>query len=148
SPITEDGPVTKLTTTFGNRTRSQSSISLTAVRGLSLDGFMTIVQPAAKAGAVLSVNIARRKFQGVIAATTQIGFFHTCKRFPPVCEGTVSPYTRLPSSANQSRKEAAYFTSPLDSWIGFPISIVIISANSCSFSSIKSRNSCRKFALS
>src|SRR5699024_5438602 len=81
------GPVTKLTTPFGNRTRSQSSISLTAVRGLSLDGFMTIVQPAAKAGAILRVNIARGKFQGVIAATTPIGFFHTCKRFPPVCEG-------------------------------------------------------------
>src|SRR5690625_2424687 len=77
SPISDDGPVTKLTTPLGKPAFSHSSINLTAVMGLSLEGFITMVHPAASAGPILRVSIAAGKFHGVMAATTPTGFFQT-----------------------------------------------------------------------
>src|SRR5699024_3555912 len=122
--ILDEDPVTRFTTPFGNPAFSHNSISLTAVSGLSPDGFIMTVQPAASAGPIFRVNIAAGKFHGVIAATTPTGFLQTCSRLPGTWVGMVSPYIRFPSSANHSMKEAAYATSPLDSLIVFPISSV------------------------
>ena len=44
-----------------------------AQSGVSSAGLMTIVQPAASAGATLRVIMAIGKFHGAIAATTPIG---------------------------------------------------------------------------
>ncbi len=58
---------------------------------MSSDGLMTIVQPAASAGATLRVIIADGKFQGVIAAQTPIGCLSTTMRLSRPCAGMTSP---------------------------------------------------------
>src|SRR5690625_3623721 len=104
--IFEEEPVTKFITPGGKPARSTICINFTAVIGLSLDGLIITVHPAAKAGAIFRVIIASGKFHGVIAATTPTGFFHTCILLFRILEGTVSPYTLLPSSSYHSIKEA------------------------------------------
>jgi hypothetical protein len=55
-------------------------------------------------------------------------------------EGTTSPYTRFPSSANHSKNDAAYATSPRDSIKGLPCSAVMILAKSSAFASTSSNH--------
>src|SRR5699024_12676952 len=105
--IFEDDPVTRLITPFGNPASSHNSINFIAVIGLSLEGLIITVQPAASAGPIFLVSIAAGKFHGVIAATTPTGFLHTCNRLLSACECIVSQYTRLPSSAHPSITVAA-----------------------------------------
>jgi hypothetical protein len=54
----------------------------------------------------LRVIIAMGKFHGVIAAHTPIGCLMTSRRRSGATVGITSPYARLPSSANHSRKLA------------------------------------------
>lgn len=97
-----------------------------------------IGQPAANAGPTLRVIMAAGKFHGVIAAHTPIGSLVTTMRLSPAGVGIVSPFTRLPSSANHSRNDAAYWISPLASASGLPCSVVRIFARSSAFSIIRS----------
>ena len=59
--------------------------------GVSSDGFSTIVQPAASAGATLRVIIAAGKFHGVTAATTPTARRSTQRRVLRVWPGIMSP---------------------------------------------------------
>src|SRR5690625_1704028 len=91
SPISDDGPTTILITPLGKPACSANSTNLRAVNGVSLEGLITTVQPAARAGPILRVNIAAGKFHGVIAATTPTGFFQTYNRLSGSWVGIVSP---------------------------------------------------------
>ena len=73
SPIAPDGPETMFMTPGGTPARRASSTSAVAVKGVAEAGLMTIVQPAASAGAPLRVIIAAGKFQGVINPHTPTG---------------------------------------------------------------------------
>ena len=99
-------PVTMLKTPGGKPAISASRASARADSGVSEAGRRTKVQPTARAGAALRVIMELGKFQGVIAATTPTGCLITTMRRSAVGAGMVSPYTRLPSSANHSTNEA------------------------------------------
>ena len=130
-------PNTKLITPGGNPATSAKCNIAVATNGVSSEGLITTVHPAAKAGATFLVIIAKGKFQGVIAATTPIGCFNTTILLSTEFEGIISPYILLPSSANHLINDAPYKTSPLLSLIGLPHSKVIISARSLEFSIIR-----------
>ncbi len=106
-PIAFGSPVTTLNTPAGTPARSASTAIASAENGVASAGFTTIGQPAASAGPTLRVIIAAGKFHGVIAAHTPIASFVTTMRLSLAGVGIVSPYTRLPSSANHSRNDAA-----------------------------------------
>ena len=90
-PIAVASPVMTLSTPAGMPARSASTASASAVSGVSRAGLTTAVQPAASAGATLRVIIAAGKFQGVIAATTPIGWRITMMRASARWLGIVSP---------------------------------------------------------
>src|SRR3974377_827115 len=90
-PVWFDGPVTQEKTPVGTPARSSNSHKARAENGVAVAGFITIVQPAAKAGPALRVIIAAGKFQGVIAAQTPIGCFNTTTRRSRVKPGMTSP---------------------------------------------------------
>src|SRR5262245_5714562 len=73
-PIGLDDPVTTLKTPAGMPARSASSHKASADSGVSLAGLHTKLQPAASAGPALRVIMALGKFQGVMAATTPMGW--------------------------------------------------------------------------
>src|SRR6202051_4862715 len=106
-PIAFGLPVTMFSTPFGTPARSASTAIANAENGVASAGLTTIGQPAANAGPTLRVIIAAGKFQGVIAAQTPIGSFVTTMRLSAAGEASVSPATRLPSSANHSMNDAA-----------------------------------------
>ena len=87
--------------------RSASAATASADSGVLGDGRTTAVQPAASAGASLRVTMAELKFQGVSSAATPTGCFSASMRRSAACGGMMSPYARLPSSANQVKKDAA-----------------------------------------
>src|SRR4051812_25912460 len=107
-PIAFGSPVTTLNTPDGTPARCASTAMASAENGVASAGFTTMVQPAASAGPTLRVIIAAGKFHGVIAAHTPTGSFTTTMRLSLAAVGIVSPYTRLPSSPNHSRNDAAY----------------------------------------
>src|SRR6202012_74201 len=72
APTSTAGPCTTLKTPAGIPACAPSSASASAESGVSLAGLSTIVQPAASAGAALRRIIAEGKFQGVIAAHTDL----------------------------------------------------------------------------
>jgi hypothetical protein len=78
-------------TPFGRPASSKMLAISRAERGVSSDGFMTIVQPAARAGPSLRVIMAAGKFHGVIAAVTPTGRLMTIILLPGWLAGTVSP---------------------------------------------------------
>ena len=92
------------------------------VKGVSLGGLITTVQPLASAGATFRVIIAAGKFQGVMIAQTPTGCLTLITIVFAVEEGMVSPYARGASSENQMMKLAAYVISPLASAIILPFS--------------------------
>ena len=55
---------------------STSFISSSVEAEGNSDGLMTIVQPAASAGAIFQVSRSNGEFHGVIAATTPTGSWH------------------------------------------------------------------------
>lgn len=74
--------------------------------GVCSAGLMTIVQPAANAGATLRVIIASGKFHGVMDAHTPTGCLSTTMRLSRQVLAMTSPETRLASSANHSMNDA------------------------------------------
>ncbi len=90
-PMSPAEPVTHENTPCGMPARCASSESASAVNGVWLAGFSTIVQPAASAGPAFRVIIAAGKFHGVIAAQTPIGCFSTTMRRSAAGAGMVSP---------------------------------------------------------
>jgi len=123
-------PVTTLNTPAGTPARRASSAKARAVSGVWLAGLTTMLQPAASAGPALRVIIAAGKFQGVMAAQTPIGSFSTTMRWVSFGAGITSPRTRLASSENHCRNDAAYWTSVFASASGLPSSSVIKVARS------------------
>ena len=75
------------------------------MNGVAEAGLMTIVHPAASAGAPLRVIIAAGKFHGVMRPQTPTGCLIVRMRRSPMVLGMVWPYARLPSSANQSTNQ-------------------------------------------
>src|SRR6202008_497891 len=69
-PISRDLPVTILITPAGMPACPASAASANAESGVSLAGLMTIVQPAASAGAALRGIIAAGQFHRVTAGHT------------------------------------------------------------------------------
>src|SRR4051794_8180238 len=65
--------VRQLTTPGGTPASSSSATMASAVRGVSVAGLRTTVQPAASAGPILRVAIAAGKFHGVTRTATPIG---------------------------------------------------------------------------
>ena len=90
-PISDPLPVTRLRTPGGMPARSARAARASAVKGVSVAGLTTTVQPTESAGPTLRVIIAAGKFQGVIAATTPIGWRITMMRASGRCVGMVSP---------------------------------------------------------
>ena len=125
-PISEVFPTTMFMTPLGTPALTASSVNARADNGVAFAGLHTTVQPAANAGAIFLVSMAFGKFHGVIQATTPTGCFITTIRLSFDGGGIMSPYIRLPSSANHSIKFAPYAISPLDSNNGFPCSAVSI----------------------
>jgi hypothetical protein len=105
-PIAEVAPATTLRTPSGTPARSASSAIAKAESGVSVAGLITIVQPAASAGAAFRVIIAFGKFQGVIAATTPTGCLMQTMRLSLAGPGMTSPSIRFASSPNHSMKAA------------------------------------------
>ena len=93
-------------TPAGMPARMDSSANARAERGVNSAGLITMVQPAAMAGAILRVIIAIGKFQGVIATHTPMGCLSTIKRLSLQVVLGIAPATLLASSANHSIKEA------------------------------------------
>ncbi len=84
-------PTTTDSTPLGSPASSKTVASSRAVSGVSSEGLITMLQPAASAGANLRVIIAAGKFQGVMAAVTPTGRFSTRMRLSGELAGTVSP---------------------------------------------------------
>ena len=91
APISADLPVITLITPLGIPAISANLARAKAQYGVSLAGLITMVQPAASAGAALRVIMAIGKFHGVMAATTPIGSLITKKRCPALVLGMTSP---------------------------------------------------------
>ncbi len=140
--------VNTLITPSGMPARCASSASASADSGVCSAGLITMVQPAANAGAILRVIIAIGKFHGVIAAQTPIGCFSVISRRSAVGDASTSPFTRLASSANHSTKLAPYSTSPRASGTGLPCSAVISRARSSALATIRSNHRRRMTARS
>ncbi len=69
--------VMTLTTPAGRPASSSSCTNSSVVSGVSSAGLMTTVQPAASAGAILRVAIARGKFHGVMRKHGPTGRWET-----------------------------------------------------------------------
>ncbi len=105
-PIACAGPITTFNTPGGIPARSASAAMASADSGVSGAGLITMVQPAASAGAALRAIMALGKFHGVMAATTPTGWRIQTMRWSAAGAGMTSPYTRLASSANHSTNDA------------------------------------------
>ena len=75
--------------------------------GVCFAGLTTIVQPAASAGPILRVPIARGKFQGVISRQGPTGWRIVSRRARPLGLSEYEPRIRTASSLNQRRKSLA-----------------------------------------
>ena len=127
---------TTLNTPFGTPARSASAARFSAEMGVALGGFRTLVQPTESAAAILRVIIAMGKFHEEMKPTTPTGCrtVISWRDSGVACDAMVCPRTCLASSANQRTKLAPYCTSPRDSRMGLPLSIVITRASSSRFS--------------
>ncbi|MCY1376798.1 hypothetical protein D9M69_643170 [compost metagenome] len=79
-------PVTMFTTPAG-RTLARIFASSRMVTGVSSDGLMTTVLPAAMAGAIFQAAISSGKFQGITWPTTPSGSLSTMLR---VCSSSMT----------------------------------------------------------
>src|SRR6059036_1708148 len=72
-PTSAPKPVTTLNTPGGRPASSNSSASASVDADVNSEGLMTIVQPAASAGAIFQVASSSGEFHGVMATTTPSG---------------------------------------------------------------------------
>ena len=98
--------VTTCSTPSGRPASANTSASLTIVSGVLAAGFTITVQPAAKAGPILRVPIARGKFHGVMNRHGPTGLRSVSSRDPPAGALSQLPPTRTASSLNQRRNSA------------------------------------------
>mmetsp|Transcript_16336 Transcript_16336/g.51914 ORF Transcript_16336/g.51914 Transcript_16336/m.51914 type:complete len:219 (+) Transcript_16336:774-1430(+) len=112
--------VTTFTAPRGTPACSAIAAMARADNGVSSAGLITDAHPAARAGATLRAIMAFGKFHGVMSAQGPTACLMVSKRLLGCWCGMTVPYARLPSSANQAKKEAPYATSPLASANGLP----------------------------
>jgi hypothetical protein len=96
-----------LSTPSGSPASARIWATARADSGVSAAGLKTIVHPAAMAGPIFRVAMAKGKFQGVISRQGPTGWRMTIMR--PVPLGTVAyrPAIRGASSENQRKNSAA-----------------------------------------
>jgi len=75
APTVGPSPCTRLKTPAGTPAASQTSAKIWPVKGATSDGFSTMVQPTASAGATLQLIWLIGQFHGVMKAQTPIGTF-------------------------------------------------------------------------
>ena len=75
--------------------------------GVCAAGLITMAQPAAMAGPILRVPMARGKFQGVTKTHTPTGWRRVIRRLDPSGAMEWRPSIRTASSANQRKNSAA-----------------------------------------
>ena len=73
APTSGPSPLTRLNTPFGTPASCRISAKISAEVGAISEGFRTMVQPAASAGATLQAIWLSGQFHGVIMPTTPIG---------------------------------------------------------------------------
>jgi len=118
-------PYTRPRTPSGSPASAKACTSAAGLAGVSSGPLTSMEQPAASAAPTLRTTWLIGKFQGVKAATGPTGSFSTIWRMARLTrEDTTRPYTREPSSANQSMMSAPASTSPLASASGLPCSCV------------------------
>jgi hypothetical protein len=98
---------TTFTTPAGTPASVRIAAIARAVSGVSLAGLSTTVHPAARAGPILRVAMAARKFQGVTSTQTPIGGRSVMIRLWPEGAVKVVPATLTASSAYQRKNSAA-----------------------------------------
>src|SRR5262249_1934974 len=92
SPVGSPGPVTMLSTPGGSPASSISAARRSTANVAYSEGFATIVQPAARAGAAFWANSSSGAFHGMIAPTTRTGSRSVSTMWsPPWYGGSVSP---------------------------------------------------------
>ncbi len=111
----EGTPNTRFSTPAGRPASARAWASAMADQGVSSDGFITMEQPAARAGPILRAGSRAGKFQGVKAATGPSGCGRDSCRVPRTREGITRPFMRRASPAYQSRASALRLNSSLDS---------------------------------
>ena len=97
---------TTLRTPSGSPASRRRSTTYSEVRGVRLAGLNTMVQPAATAGPILRVAMARGKFHGVMRMQGPTGSWVTMRRVLPSGERRASPRMRQASSENQRKNSA------------------------------------------
>ena len=90
---------------LAHRTLVPRATRASAQSGVSSDGLMTAVQPAASAAPALRVIMAMGKFHGVTSEQTPTGWCITMMRWLGDAAGRMSPSMRLASSENHDRND-------------------------------------------
>ena len=108
------------------------------VSGVCSAGLTTTVHPAASAGPILRLPIARGKFHGVTNRHGPTGRLRVSSRLLPSGALMKRPWMRTASSANHRKNSAPYATSPAASASGLPISRLMVRAKSSLRSMISS----------
>src|SRR3954470_11985262 len=109
SPVGSPGPVTTLTTPSGTPASSSSRTSRSTQNVAYSDGFSTIVQPVARAGANFCAHSSSGAFHGMMAPTTPIGSRTVITMWsPPWYAGSVSPAILSTQPAWWSKQSATH----------------------------------------
>ena len=134
SPISPPEPVSVLIASGGSPASSRISVSLSAESGVSVAGFTMTALPPAMAGPTLWQTRLRGKLKGLIATTTPQGTRMVTPNFPPPpgapSRGTVSPCSRLASSAEPVIVSMARLASSRPSAMILPSSFEIVCPSS------------------
>src|SRR5512143_1698057 len=132
SPTVPPDPTTTLKTQAGTPASSRISASAIAVSGVVDAGFRTSVFPTASAGPTLWATRFSGKLNGVIAETTPRGTRSQYPTRPSPAKlasiGTVSPWIRFASSAENRYVSTDRETSPTEYFHAFPASRQMIVA--------------------
>ncbi len=126
APTLTPSPWTRLKTPAGTPASSRISAKTMAFKGATSDGFRTIVQPAARAGATLQAIWLSGQFHGVISAHTPIGSRTT----------SVVPISSSKSNSASTRRAVRKWPRPAPAWArcaiqsGAPISRLMTSPSS------------------
>ncbi len=144
-PTVGPSPWTRLNTPAGTPACSSTSAKITAFSGATSDGFRTIVQPAASAGATLQAIWLIGQFHGVISAHTPIGSL-TSSVVPISCSNWYSASTRravmkCPTPAPAWARSAIDSGAPISWLIVSPMSVIRVWYTSMIRSSRASRSS-------
>ena len=126
SPTLGPSPFTILKTPAGTPASSRISVHKAALRGATSEGFNTMVQPAAKAGATLQAIWLIGQFQGVIRPHTPTGSLRM--RVVP-CAFSKAKFSRMPRTVPKCARPIAACAA-FDSHMGAPISFEMVSTTS------------------